>query len=227
MLPVGNTTAEYLVIGKDGNRSTAGPVTLVVAPLPIEPPTVPPTQPPQNITDTQQPFTIPPATGVNSTDPYNTTVTIAKNGTNGTLEPLIPGLKPGDNLTAQQLEELGKDPNNLPLVIVYNVTNTNGSDTSTASLEITFPPLSPALPDLPPSVSVLASNATGKDATGYVPDELANYIGMAALMDPFNFVGKYGTVAHVYPIPSGQQCHERPAHDLGQVQRLGHVGARH
>jgi hypothetical protein len=33
MLPVGNTTAEFLVIGKDGNRSTAGPVTLVVAPV--------------------------------------------------------------------------------------------------------------------------------------------------------------------------------------------------
>jgi hypothetical protein len=158
-------------------------VTLVVAPLPIEPPTVPPTQPPQNITDTQQPFTIPPPTGVNSTDPYNTTVTIAKNGTNGTLETLIPGLKPGDNLTSQQLEELGKDPNNLPLVIVYNVTNTNGSDTSTALLEITFPPLSPALPLVPSTVSVPASNATGKDATGYVPDELANYIGMPAFVE--------------------------------------------
>jgi hypothetical protein len=31
LLPLGNTTAEYLVVGKDGNRSTAGPVTLVVA----------------------------------------------------------------------------------------------------------------------------------------------------------------------------------------------------
>jgi hypothetical protein len=31
-LPLGNTTAEYLVIDKDGNRSTAGPVTLVVVP---------------------------------------------------------------------------------------------------------------------------------------------------------------------------------------------------
>jgi hypothetical protein len=29
-LPLGNTTAEYLVIGKDGNRSMGGPVTLVV-----------------------------------------------------------------------------------------------------------------------------------------------------------------------------------------------------
>jgi hypothetical protein len=31
-LPLGNTTAEYIVIGKDGNRSMAGPVTLVVRP---------------------------------------------------------------------------------------------------------------------------------------------------------------------------------------------------
>jgi hypothetical protein len=177
MLPMGNTTAEYLVIGKDGNRSTAGPVTLVVAP-PYTAPTLPNFQPPQNITDTQQPFTIPPPTGVNSTDPYNTTVTIAKNGTNGTLEPLIPGLKPGDSLTPQQLEELGKDPNNLPLVIVYNVSNENGSDTSTGSLEITFPPLSPALSQLQPTVYLSALNGTGRDATGYVPDELAIYSSM-------------------------------------------------
>jgi hypothetical protein len=182
LLPVGNTTAEYLVIGKDGNRSTAGPVTLVVTPPPTTPtaPVVPETQPPQNITDPKQPFVIPPATGVNSSSPYNTTVTIAKNGTDGNPVSLIPGLKPGENLTPQQIEELGKDPNNLPLVIVYNVTNSNGSDTSTAQLEITFPPLSPALPQLPPTISVPASNATGKDATGYVPGELATYIGMLA-----------------------------------------------
>jgi hypothetical protein len=30
-LPYGNTTAEYLVIDKDGNRSTAGPVVISVA----------------------------------------------------------------------------------------------------------------------------------------------------------------------------------------------------
>jgi hypothetical protein len=155
-------------------------VTLVVTPPPTSPtgPTIPETQPPQNITNPQQPFTIPPPTGVNSSSPYNTTVTIATNGTNGTLVMLISGLKPGENLTAQQLEQLGKDPNNLPLVIVYNVSNENGSDTSTAQLQITFPPLSPALPSVPPSVTVPATNATGKDATGYLPDELATYIGM-------------------------------------------------
>jgi hypothetical protein len=180
-LPLGNTTAEYIVIGKDGNRSMAGPVTLVVAPPPTSPiaPTIPPTQPAQNITDPQNPFTIPPPTDVNSTDPYNTTVTIAKNGTDGTLQPLIPGLKPGDTLTKEQIEELGKDPNNLPLVMIYNVSNSNGSDTSTGPLDIAFPPLSPALPQLPPTIYVSASNGTGKDATGYLPDELANYIGMS------------------------------------------------
>jgi hypothetical protein len=107
-------------------------------------------------------------------------VTIAKNGTDGNPVPLIPGLKPGDSLTPQQLEELGKDPNNLPLVIVYNVTNTNGSDTSMGSLYITFPPLSPALPQLQPTVTLPTSTGADKDATGYVPDDLANYIGMQA-----------------------------------------------
>jgi hypothetical protein len=123
-------------------------------------------------------LTIPPPTGVNSTDPYNTTVTIATNDSNGNAVPLIPGLKPGDTLTPQQLEQLGKDPNNLPLQIVYNVSNENGSDTTVAPLDISFPPLSPALPQPPPSVTMPASTDTGADATGYLPDELADYIGM-------------------------------------------------
>jgi hypothetical protein len=180
-LPVGNTTAEYLVIGADGNRTTAGPTTLVVTPPPTNPtaPTVPDTQPALNVTDPSQPLIIPPPTGVNSTDPYNTTVTIATNDSNGNAVPLIPGLKPGDTLTPQQLEQLGKDPNNLPLQIVYNVSNENGSDTTVAPLDITFPPLSPALPQLPATVTVPASNTTGADATGLVPDALASYIGMS------------------------------------------------
>jgi hypothetical protein len=108
-------------------------------------------------------------------------VTIATMSANGTLQTLLAGLNPGDALTPQQIEQLGKDPNNLPLFTVYNVSNSNGSDTTAAPLVINFPPLSPGLPQTPPSIAVAATNATGTDATGFIPDALASYIGMGLL----------------------------------------------
>jgi hypothetical protein len=177
VLPLGNTTAEYMVIDKDGKRSTAGPTTIVVLPPNTTGPVSSPTQPPQTITDPTQNYTLPPAIGVNSTDPYNTSLVIYKNES-GVLVPVVPGLKPGDVLTPAQIKNITSDPNNLPLVVVYNVSNEHGSNTSISLLNITAP-LSAALPQLPAVISVDADNSSGMDATNYVPKELATYTGMA------------------------------------------------
>jgi hypothetical protein len=138
---------------------------------------VPPTQPPQNVTDPSQPFVIPPPTGVNSSGPVNVTVGIFRNES-GTLVPVLPGLNPGDTLTPEQIRNITSDPNNQPLVVVYNVSNEAGSNVTTAPITIAHSPLDPALPELPATVTKMQTNASGSDATGFVPTEIANYLSM-------------------------------------------------
>lgn len=157
-------------------------------------PSLPPTQPAQNVTDPTQNYTIPAPTGLNVTGPVNTTAGIFKNDS-GVLVPLLPGLQPGDVLTPEQLKNLTSDPNNQPLVVVYNVSNSNGSDTSVAPLTITNPPLSPALDPLPLTIKKPADNASGANMTGYVPADIANYTGMVKCN------GLAGRLANVYAAP--------------------------
>lgn len=140
-------------------------------------PEVNPTQPPQTVTDPSQNYTLPAPTGVNSSDPYTTTAGIFKNDS-GVLTPLLPGLKPGDTLTPEQIKNLTADPNNLPLVIVYTVNNTQGNDTTVAPLTIVNPPLGPTLPSLPATITKQADSGAGANMTGYLPPEIANYTSM-------------------------------------------------
>jgi hypothetical protein len=99
----------------------------------------------------------------------------------GKLMPALPGLQPGDVLTPEQIKNLTSDPNNLPLVVVYNISNVLGSGTSAGLLNITTSPLDTTLPQLPPAITVLADNSSGMDVTNYIPTELLNYTSMACL----------------------------------------------
>lgn len=82
----------------------------------------------------------------------------------------------GEALTLAQICNITSDPNNVPLVVKYDVANSRGGDSTTAPLTVNSPPLSPALPTLPASVgTVTANNGSGADITGFLPANILAY----------------------------------------------------